>query len=92
MNTYPCQLVIEPETARKLQAHCINISSTSMTVEDFNDSIEAIVIGLQASDNLADHIEASRLADMQIWTTAQLKKLGIFPIVNPTTFSPLNIF
>jgi hypothetical protein len=85
MNNFPARLVLDPETQRKLQAHCIVFTDSLITVDDFNLAIEAAKTGLQVSDEIYLRDEAIKLGDMQLWTTAQLKRLGIFPSENPTT-------
>jgi hypothetical protein len=85
MNTFPARLLLDIETQRTLQAHCIAFNDFAITVDDFNHAIEAVKTGLEASGEIGLQREASRLGDMQIWTTAQLRQLGIFPSVNPTT-------
>jgi hypothetical protein len=70
-----------------LQMHCIIINSPSISIEDFNSRIDAAVIGLQSSDDEELHTEARKLADMKIWTTAQIRNMGILPSGSPNTFS-----
>jgi hypothetical protein len=85
MNNFPARLVLDPETQRKLRAHCIVFTDSVITVDEFNEAIGAAQTGLQASDEIYLQHEALKLSDMQLWTTAQLKRLGIFPSENPTT-------
>jgi hypothetical protein len=85
MNNFPARLLLDIETLRTLQAHCIAFNDFAITVDDFNHAIEAVKIGLEASGEICMQREARRLEDMQIWTTAQLRHLGIVPSVNPTT-------
>jgi hypothetical protein len=87
MNTYPCRLILDSETKRKLQMHSITINSPSISIEDFNSRIDAAVIGLQNSNDEEHHAEAHKLTDMQIWTTGQIRRMGILPSGSPNTFS-----